>query len=97
VNAWRLTPLAEIDLENIFAYTVKQWDFEQAERYHSDLLKMLDALAADGRRGTMFSPKHGSLLKQRCGRHFIIYARTDRTIEIVRILHERMDVDAQLN
>jgi toxin ParE1/3/4 len=97
VSAWRLTPLAEIDLEDIFAYTVKQWDFEQVERYHSDLLTMFDALVVDDWRGTMVSPKHSSLFKQRCGHHLIIYARTDGTVEIVRVLHERMDVEAQLN
>jgi toxin ParE1/3/4 len=97
VSAWRLAPLAEADLEDIFAYTFEQWDFEQAERYHSDLLTMFDALSADDWRGTMVSTKHSSLVKQRCGHHLIVFARTDGTVEIVRILHGRMDVDTQFN
>jgi toxin ParE1/3/4 len=97
VSIWRLTPQAEADLEDIFAYTVEQWDFEQAERYHTGLLAMFDALVVDVWRGTVVSPRHGELLKQRSGRHLIIFLRTEIAVEIVRVLHERMDADTQLN
>ncbi|MDQ0420665.1 plasmid stabilization system protein ParE [Peteryoungia aggregata LMG 23059] len=31
-----------------------------------------------------------------CGSHFIIYARRKQTIEIIRILHQRMNIGRHL-
>lgn len=38
LTAYRLTPAAQSDLEDIWLFTLKQWSIEQADRY-SDILE----------------------------------------------------------
>jgi len=38
LTAYRLTPAAQSDLEDIWLYTLQQWSIEQADRY-SDILE----------------------------------------------------------
>ncbi len=41
----RLTPLAEADLEAIWAYTYERWSLDQAERYIGELSAAFERLA----------------------------------------------------
>ncbi|WP_309083276.1 type II toxin-antitoxin system RelE/ParE family toxin [Chelativorans sp.] len=43
---YRLSPLAEADLEEIWLYTFKHWSLEQADIYHNLLVAAFEELAA---------------------------------------------------
>jgi toxin ParE1/3/4 len=43
---YRLSPLAEADLEEIWFYTLKHWSLEQADIYHHSLVAAFAGLAA---------------------------------------------------
>ncbi|MBC8732857.1 type II toxin-antitoxin system RelE/ParE family toxin [Paraburkholderia sp. UCT2] len=91
----RLTPLAESDLEDIWRYTSSNWSVDQADRYHRDLLSTIGALARGLKTGRICSVRAG-YWRYTAGSHVIFYRDTDHTLDVIRILHQRMDVDRHL-
>jgi len=95
--SYRLKKLAEIDFEKIWLYTAKKWSVVQAIKYTTELERVFWVLADNPlmcRERFEFKPPvrihhHGS--------HLIIYKMTvEQHISIVRVLHEGMDIDNQL-
>ena len=39
---YRLSPLAERDLEEIWFYTFENWSAEQADRYHNQIMAAIE-------------------------------------------------------
>ncbi|MGU3465180.1 type II toxin-antitoxin system RelE/ParE family toxin [Methylobacterium sp. C33D] len=91
----RFTPLARSDLEEIWRYTVGQWSADQADRYHQDIVNAATELANGAKIGRPVEIRAG-YLKYRVGSHFIFYRRTDAGIDVIRILHQRMDTDSHI-
>ena len=73
-----LLPRAKDDLSNIWDYTLAAWGLEQAD----DPSLSVDIGAV--RKGYR---------KVRCGSHLISFRLTDEGIDVVRILHQKMDFD----
>ena len=90
-----LTPRAEADLEDIFAYTAQRWSITQAEDYHAGLVAGLERLGRGERSGRPVDIP-GGYLKYAVGSHLVFYRETEADILIVRILHPRMDVERHL-
>jgi toxin ParE1/3/4 len=90
-------PRAVRDLDEIWSYTARRWGIAQAEHYIRSIRDICLALAAGERSGTDASDLRPGYRRCRTGRHVIFY-RTgpDETVEIVRILHERMDLPTHL-
>lgn len=91
----RLTPLAEDDLEDIWRYTVSHWSLEQANRYHRDLVATMEALARGDKAGRICTVREG-YLQYAAGSHIVFYRETEHTLDVTRVLHQRMDVDRHL-
>jgi toxin ParE1/3/4 len=92
-----LTNKAVADLKDIGRYTAEQWGREQRNLY----LKMLDTtfrqLAANPLKGKDCSDIRNGYRKFNAGSHLIFYRlMSGDTIEIVRILHGRMDCETRL-
>ena len=87
------------DLENIWLYTFETWSLEQADRYYNLLLDEIEYLAKNPRIGNDLSHVREGYLRSRMKSHFIFYKinSSENSIEIIRILHQRMDVEARLN
>lgn len=90
-----LSPLAEVDLEEIWLYTLKNWSLGQADSYHHDLVAAFGALASGARRGRMVEVRTG-YLKHPCGSHMIYFRDNGDRIEIIRILHNKQDAERHL-
>lgn len=91
---YRLTPRAEKDLEDIWRYTVEQWSVDQAEKYVDGLIDVMEALAANPKRGRSAERIRPGYRRQNTGAHVIFYKPSDGWILIVRILHQRMDFES---
>ena len=91
----RLSPLAENDMEDVWTYSATQWSTVQAEVYTRDLLVAFADLAAGRRIGVPITarPKYLRLL---VGSHAIFYQVTETSIDIIRVLHQSMDVRRHL-
>ncbi len=94
-RGYRLSPLAETDLENIWLYTFKTWSLEQADSYHAGLIAVFDGLAAGDKIGRKVDIQDG-YFKCLIGSHLIFFRITDHNIDIMRILHQKMDVNLHL-
>ena len=93
---WQLTPRAEQDLADIWLYTRQRWSPAQADRYVSALFDAMDALAAAPARGRSAETIRPGYRRQASGRHVIFYRPGGSGIEIIRILHQRMDMPGQM-
>lgn len=96
---YRLGREAVKDLENIWLYTFKTWSLEQADRYYNLLLDEIEYLAKNPRTGKDFSHVRAGYFRSRMKSHFIFYKinSSENSIEVIRILHQRMDIEARLN
>lgn len=90
------TPLAQTDIGNIWDYTMHTWGADQAIVYNKSIEEAINNIA-NGSQVT-FSADHikGGYRKEFTGRHVIYFLSNKTTITIVRLLHQNMDVEANL-
>ena len=96
---YRITNLASQDLENIWLYTFENWSIEQADRYLNLIIDEIEYLAQKPDSGSVFSSVRKGYYRSRIKSHFIFY-RIDHkndVVEIIRILHQRMDIGNRLS
>ena len=90
------TAEAEHDLINIWLYTYKNWGDRQADKYLDGLEEGFKLLAGTpllcGLRREFIKP----VRIHHHAHHLIIYDALADRINIVRVLHENMDVETQL-
>ena len=96
---YELSKEASRDLENIWLYTYKTWSEEQADRYYNLLLDEIEFVAEKPQSGKDQGHIREGYFRTRVKSHYIFYRINLRKnqIEIVRILHQRMDIEARLN
>ncbi|WP_175836211.1 type II toxin-antitoxin system RelE/ParE family toxin [Burkholderia multivorans] len=91
----RLTPLAEADLEDIWSYTFEHWSLEQAEHYVGELAAAFERLARGEWIGRSTRAGEG-YRRYIVGSHVVFYRETTEALDVIRVLHQRMDVDRHL-
>lgn len=93
MKRWRLTRKARADLADIWNYTADLWGIAQAERYIRQIEMELTAAS----QGTALARPIDAYWRVKSGHHICIFRKLpDCDIEIIRILHERMDIDRHL-
>lgn len=92
---YRLAPLAEQDLADIWVYTFRNWSREQADSYHAGIIDAFEGLLTGRKVGRPVDVRE-SYLKYAVGSHMIYYRKTRGGLDIMRILHQRMDVSRHL-
>ena len=95
---YRISEKAVKDLEIIWEYTYENWSVNQADRYYKLIISEIEFIATYNTCGkSMDHIKEGyraTIVKS----HLIFYRiHTDNIIEIIRILHPRMDVENEIN
>ena len=92
---YQLSPLAEVDLEEIWLYTARNWSIEQADSYHRSLVATFEGLAAGKKTGRPVDvlPK---FQKHLCGSHVIYFYDQPDRLDVIRILHQRQDAERHL-
>ena len=96
MTEYRFRPRARDDVETIWEYTLKIWGHEQARRHLSQLHDACEALAANPRIGRTRDEVLEGLRSFPAGKHLVFYFVALDGIDVVRILHERMDPDSHL-
>jgi len=84
------SPDAETDLENIWLYSFEQWNEEQADRYHDQLIEGLENLKANPKIGKSRESIREGYRSIQINHHIIYYRLDDEIIDIIRVLHESM-------
>jgi toxin ParE1/3/4 len=98
MTGYVLSPAARADLSEIWDYTARNWGATQADRYILAIRDACAALADGSRRGRASDDIRPGYSKLAVRSHFLFYRVTDTgLIDVVRILHQRMDVSAHLH
>ena len=100
-GGYLLAPLALADLSDIWDYSYGNWGADQADTYVLAIHAACEELAqtlAKGRPGGQSAERiRKGYRKYLIGSHVIFFRLQPRdTVEVVRILHQRMDVPAHL-
>ncbi|HEX9776884.1 MAG TPA: type II toxin-antitoxin system RelE/ParE family toxin [Geopsychrobacteraceae bacterium] len=91
-----LSPKATSDLSAIWDYTLAEWGIDQAEQYVRELWAVMKEQASDSSTSTDISDVRKGYRKIRSGSHVIFFKLTRAGIDVVRILHQRMDFERHL-
>ena len=93
---YALTPAAQADLSEIWDYTATHWGETQAERYTRDIRATCEGLGDGTLVGLSAEDVRPGYRKIGVGSHVMYYRERAGTLEIVRILHRRMDVSRHI-
>lgn len=90
---------ANQDLENIWLYTFENWSVEQADRYLGLIMDEIEYISTNPDTGIDFSSIRKGYYRSKVKSHFIFYKinEKNKVLEIIRILHQSMDIDNRLN
>jgi len=90
---------ASKDLENIWLYTFENWSKEQADRYFNLIIDEIESISNDPSSGKDYSDIREGYFRSRVKAHFIFYKVNwkKKVVEIIRILHQQMDIESRLN
>lgn len=91
-----LSPKAKSDLSEIWDYTLSEWGIDQAEKYVRDLWEAMQQQACDSSTSIDISDVRNGYRKAFSGSHVIFFKLTGDGIDVVRILHQRMDFERHL-
>jgi toxin ParE1/3/4 len=91
-----LSPRAQRDIEEIWEYTAEIWGDDQAESHVVAIRAAIETVARDPRRGRQCDDLRAGYRKYASGSHVIFYRLVETGIDIIRILHQRMDFDRHL-
>lgn len=85
------------DLTNIWEYSAQTWSENQADKYYGMIKTACREIAEHLIIGKTYDKILSNLLGYRVGKHIIFYQLVeDDEIEVIRILHERMDLKIKL-
>lgn len=91
MSVYRITPAAQRDLSAIWDFTEERWDTSRAETYVREIQAAIERITADPRRGRSRNEVRHGYLSYAIGSHMIFYLRSTDGVDIIRVLHQRMD------
>jgi toxin ParE1/3/4 len=93
----RLAPDAQRDYDDILLYTFTTWGEPQMQEYRAALDQALARLGDYPEMGKGLDRLLAGYRSLLVEHHLLYYRINDDEVEIVRILHERMDADRHLS
>ncbi len=85
------------DLSDIWIYTALEWSESQADKYYNAIKSTCKEISKNSNLGKNYPEISKDLLGFRSGRHIIFYhVLPEEEIEVIRILHEQMDLKNRL-
>ena len=86
------------DLNNIWIYTAENWSVEQANRYYNLIVDEIEYVSENFEETKDFGDIRKNYKFSKVKSHLVFYKKTENTeMEVVRILHERMDIKNRIN
>ncbi|MBK8505048.1 MAG: type II toxin-antitoxin system RelE/ParE family toxin [Saprospiraceae bacterium] len=93
---YKVSKLAQQDLEEIWSYTFENWSLSQADRYYRNMVREFDKICKNPELGRPIDyVKKGNRIT-RLKSHLIVYKILSGKIWIDRVLHESMDIGTRL-
>lgn len=92
----KFSPRARQDIEEIWDYTVEHWGQRQAEIYLRLIRTAAEAIASDPKRGRTCDDVRPGYRRYEVGSHVLFYRMATKHVIVIRILHQRMDVERHI-
>lgn len=89
---YQLRQHAKDDLEQIWLYSAEQWGKAQADRYLSQLFHCLNQLGHNPGLGNRREDVRAGYFSFSILQHRVFYLPGDTGIDVIAIIHQRMDV-----
>jgi toxin ParE1/3/4 len=96
MSTYVLSNRAREDLREIWSYTADRWGISQADRYALGLHRAIETVANDPDRARSCDHIRAGYRKYSAGAHVLFFRIITEGIEVVRILHQRMDFERHL-
>ena len=94
---YRISKQAIKDLNDIWIYTFNNWSKEQADRYYDLIIGEIEFVADNYLIGKSAERTRKNYRVTKIKSHLIFYRKAENEIvEVVRILHQRMDIKKRL-
>ena len=85
------------DINNIWIYTAENWSVEHADRYYNLIYDEIEYIVKDFEMAHDFGKIRKSYKYSKVKSHLIFFKKDKMNeIEVVRVLHERMDIENRL-
>ena len=95
---YEISEKANEDFNDIWLYTFETWSQEQADRYYNLILDEIEYIAENFESGKSMEHLRKGYRATKVKSHIIFYRKSKRdTVEIIRVLHQRMDIENRLN
>ncbi|WP_312163551.1 type II toxin-antitoxin system RelE/ParE family toxin [Phenylobacterium sp.] len=91
-----LSPKAKADLSEIWDYSADRWGAERATDYVLDIRRAIERAAAHPLHGRACDEVRAGYFKVSVGSHIVFYRLVDEMLDVVRVLHQRMDIGRHL-
>ena len=91
---YRISETAINDLDGIWEYTYTIWSKNQADRYHSLLIDEIEFTAVNKISGKPMNHIKEGYFVTYVKSHMIFFKRKQGIVEVIRILHQKMDVES---
>ena len=96
-NKYRISEQAINDLNDIWVYTFHKWSKVQADRYNDLIIGEIELIADNYQIGKSAAHTRKNYRVTKIKSHLIFYRKVENeVVEIVRILHQRMDIKKRL-
>lgn len=89
-------PEARADLIGIWNYSSHKWGNEQANTYLREISAQIEALSVQPDSGRVNERFHPLFRMIRIRKHRLFYSDDGMNVEIIRILHEQMNIPQHL-
>ncbi|MEO1049869.1 MAG: type II toxin-antitoxin system RelE/ParE family toxin [Bacteroidota bacterium] len=95
--SYKISAKAKVDLIDIWEFTNKRWSQEQADRYYQIIIDTITEAAKTPDIGKSYDNLRSGYRGVVAKAHIIFYKiKHQHQIEIIRILHQRMDFQNRL-
>lgn len=86
------------DINTIWIYTAKNWSVEQADRYYNSIMDEIEFIVQKFELARDFGKIRKSYKYSKIQSHLIFFKKNQSNeIEVVRVLHEKMNIENRLN
>ena len=94
---YEITQKARSDLIGIWEYTYENWSHQQADKYYEILIEKIEEIASRPHIGRNYERIKVGLKGVAIKSHIVFYRIENDIVEIIRVLHQRMDLENRLN
>lgn len=95
---YKISYEAQDDLEKIWLFTFENWSLQQADRYLNVLIEEFEYLTKSKNLWRSYDYMKKGYFISRVKSHIVFFKfnSKENQIEIIRVLHQRMDIESHL-